>query len=112
MLLEQGFRILIQLKSLEAKKVKLQHGPYHPAFRQLVECSIWYDKVEDKISKFKNNAKKIEICANKKDVYNIIDHKKENILNFKNNYNIDVKVITDKNIKNGKFKINILETYI
>ena len=91
--------------------MRLSLGPYHPAFRQLVESSIWYDKIEKKISKFKNNVKKIMIFANKKDVNNIIGHKKENILNLKNNYNIDVKVIADKNIKNGKFKINILETY-
>ena len=92
-------------------KVKLLLGPYHPAFRQLVESSIWYDEIEKKISKLKNKVKKVEIYANKKDVNNIIGHKKENIINLKNSYNIDVKVISDKKIKDGNFKINILETY-
>ena len=89
-------------------KVKLLLGPYHPAFRQLVESSIWYDEIEKKISKLKNKVKKVEIYANKKDVNNIIGHKKENIINLKNSYNIDVKVISDKKIKDGNFKINIL----
>lgn len=71
---------------------------------------MWYDEIVKKINKCNSKPKKIEIHANKNNINNIIGHKKENIINLKNIYNIDAKVIVDKKVKNGKIKVDVLET--
>lgn len=86
-------------------------GPYHPAFRQLVESGMWYDAIIEKIKKFNAKVKKVEIMANKQNINNIIGHKKQNINNLKEIYDVDCIVAEDENIKPGKFKIKILEIY-
>lgn len=86
-------------------------GPYHPAFRQLVEASMWYDAIIEKIKRYSSKVKEVEIRTNKQNINNIIGHKRENIINLKNIYDVDCKVIEDENIKPGKFKINVLKTY-
>ena len=86
-------------------------GPYHPAFRQLVEASMWYDAIVSKIKKFNVKVKEVEIRANSDDINNIIGHKKENIEKLKDIYEVDVIVKTDDSIKDGKFEIEIIKTY-
>ena len=86
-------------------------GPYHPAFRQLIEGALWYDAIVEKIKKFNTKVQQVEIKANPEDVNNIIGHKKENILKLKNTYEVDVTIKPDENMKNGKFEISILKTY-
>ena len=91
--------------------MKLHAGPYHPAFRQLVESSMWYDEILGRIKKINSKVKEVEIRANKQNINNIIGHKRENIINLKNIYDVECKVVEDENIKPGKFKINILKIY-
>ena len=86
-------------------------GPYHPAFRQLVESSMWYDSILEKIKKISTKVIKIKILANPININNIIGHKKENILKLKDIYDLDVVVEEDENISPGKFEIEILKTY-
>ena len=86
-------------------------GPYHPAFRQLIEGALWYDAITEKIKKFNTKVKQVEIRANPDDVNNIIGHKKENVLKLKSTYDVDVMIKPDENIKNGKFEISIQKTY-
>ena len=86
-------------------------GPYHPAFRQLVEDSIWYDSIVNKIKKINVKAKKVQIIVNPVDVNNVIGHKKENILKLKEIYDVDTVVKGDENIKVGKSQITVEETY-
>lgn len=86
-------------------------GPYHPAFRQLVESSMWYDAIVSKIKKFNTKVKEVEIKANPDDINNIIGHKKENIEKFKEIYEVDIMVKPDETIKNGKFEVNVIKTY-
>lgn len=84
-------------------------GPYHPAFGQLVDDSIWYDAVVEKIKKCNAKVREVEIEANIVNVNNIIGHKKENVLKLKKVYEVDVRVKESKQIKPGKFKLNIIE---
>lgn len=84
-------------------------GPYHPAFGQLVEDAIWYDRIVDKIKKINAKVVKVEIEANFKDINNIIGHKKENINKLKETYAVITTVKENAKIKQGKFKINVLE---
>ena len=86
-------------------------GPYHPAFGQLVESSIWYDSIVDKIKKFNVKVKEVEIRVNPSDVNNAVGHKKENITKLKDIYEVDVKVKSDDTVKIGKSEIKILKTF-
>ena len=86
-------------------------GPYHEAFGQLVEDSIWYDSILDRIKKFNVKVKEIEIEVNPENVNNVIGHKKENINKLKDLYDVKVKVKQDKDTKSGKFDIKIIKTY-
>lgn len=86
-------------------------GPFHPAFGQLVEDSIWYDSVVDKIKKVNVKVKKVEVRVNPQDENSVIGHKRENINKLKELYDVDVKVTKDENIKIGKSEITILETF-
>jgi len=86
-------------------------GPYHEAFGQLVEDSIWYDIIVNKIKKFNTKVLEIEIEANPENINNIIGHKKENLQKFKDIYDVNVKVKKNENLKPGKFNMKILKTY-
>ena len=86
-------------------------GPYHPAFRQLVESGMWYDEIVQKIKKFNIKVMQVTIKANPENINNIIGHKKENVLKLKEFYDVDVVVKPDENIKKGKFEIEIDKTY-
>ena len=86
-------------------------GPYHTAFRQLVESAMWYDVIVEKIKKFNTKVKEVEIIANPDDINNIIGHKKENIEKLRDIYEVDVMVKPDEQIKHGKFEIKIEKTY-
>ena len=86
-------------------------GPYHPAFRQLVESSMWYDSLLNKIKKINTKVIKVKIIANPENINNIIGHKKENVLKLKEVYDVDVTVESSEEIKPGKFKLEILKTY-
>ena len=86
-------------------------GPYHPAFRQLVESSMWYDSLLNGIKKINTKVIKVKIIANPENINNIIGHKKENVLKLKEVYDVDVAVESSEEIKPGKFKLEILKTY-
>ena len=86
-------------------------GPYHPAFRQLVESGLWYDTIVAKIKKLNVKVKKVQVTVNPQDVNNVIGHKKENVIKLKDIYDVDLILKQDKNIKQGKSKIEITKTY-
>lgn len=94
-----------------SKNSEVVAGPYHPAFRQLVEGEMWYDAIIYEIKKFNTKVKEVEIKANPEDINNIIGHKKENIEKLKETYEVDTIVKADETIKNGKFEITIEKTY-
>ena len=79
-------------------------GPYHPAFRQLVESRICYDEISKKIGKLNNKVKVVKIVVNSKDINNFVGHKKENINRIKDIYNIDLVFELDDNISGFKIK--------
>lgn len=86
-------------------------GPYHPAFRQLVESSMWYDAIVEKIKKLNVKVKKVEVQVNSQDINNVIGHKKENVLKLKETYDVDLIVKENNEIKQGKSKVEVIETY-
>ena len=86
-------------------------GPFHPAFRQLVESSLWYDVIVSKIKKLNVKVMQVEVTVNLVDVNNVIGHKKENITKLKDTYDVDLIVTGDEKIKQGKSKIEITKIY-
>ena len=86
-------------------------GPYHPAFRQLVESAMWYDAIVGKIKKLNAKVKEVEVSVNPIDSNNVIGHKKENVIKLKHTYDVDLILKQDKTIKQGKSRINITKTY-
>ena len=86
-------------------------GPYHEAFGQLVEDSIWYDKILNAIKKVNTKVAEIEIEINPENINNVIGHKKENIQKLKELYEVEVRPKQNFNIKPGDFKVNIIKTY-
>lgn len=93
------------------EKSEVVAGPYHPAFRQLVEGALWYDAIVSKIKKCNTKVKVVEIKANPEDTNNIIGHKKENIKKLKENYDVEVILKAEDTIKNGHFEMRIEKTY-
>ena len=83
-------------------------GPYHPAFRQLVESALWYDAISEKIKKVNINIKDVQIDANPYDINNIIGHKRCNVTKIDNLYNTNLIIKSNKKIKRGKFVLTSL----
>ena len=72
---------------------------------------MWYDSIVNKIKKVNAKVKKVKIIANDVNVNNIIGHKKENIEKLKDVYDVEVVIEKSEEIKPGKFKIEIVESY-
>lgn len=93
------------------EKSEVVAGPFHPAFRQLVESGMWYDVIVEKIKKLNTKVKEVVVTVNPIDVNNVIGQKKENIKNLKEIYDVDLKVKGDEKIKQGKSDIKITKIY-
>lgn len=106
-----GLQNTEEITDPEKETSQVVAGPYHPAFRQLVEGRLWYNAIVSQIKKYNTKVKVVEIKANPEDVNNIIGHKKENIKKLKDIYEVDIVLKTDEDIKNGKFEINVEKTY-
>lgn len=94
-----------------SEKSEVVAGPYHPAFRQLVESAMWYDSIVGKIKRLNVKVKEVEVTVNPVDANNVIGHKKENVKNLKELYDVNLVLKQDPKMKQGKSKIEITETY-
>ena len=106
-----GLQNTDEITNPEEKTSEVVAGPYHPAFRQLVESSLWYDAIVAKIKKLNVKVKEVEVTVNQADSNNVIGHKKENVIKLKDTYDVDLILKQDENIKQGKSKIEITKTY-
>jgi radical SAM enzyme (TIGR01210 family) len=86
-------------------------GPFHPAFRQLVESSLWYDAIVTKIKKMNAKVKEVEVTVNPANVNNVIGHKKENANKLKELYDVDLIIKQDDKMKLENSKIEITKLY-
>ena len=106
-----GLQNTDEIADPNTKNSEVVAGPYHPAFRQLVESSLWYDAVVGKIKRLNVKVKEVEVTVNPIDANNVIGHKKENVIKLKDTYDVDLVLKQDENIKQGKSKIEVLKTY-
>lgn len=80
-------------------------GPFHPAFRQLVESRLWYDTISDKIKNVNSTIRDIQIEVNPYDVNNVVGHKRMNIQKIDETYGTNLIVKVDSKVKKGKMKV-------
>jgi radical SAM enzyme (TIGR01210 family) len=106
-----GLQNTDEITSPDQENSEVLAGPYHPAFRQLVESSLWYDAVVNKIKKLNVKVKEVLVEVNSIDVNNVIGHKKENVKKLKEIYDVDLIVKANDEIKQGKSKIEIVKTF-
>ena len=106
-----GLQNTDEISSPENEESQVVAGPYHPAFRQLVEAGLWYDVILNKIKKLNVKVKEVEVTVNPVDVNNVVGHKRENILKLKDTYDVILKVKQDSKIKQGKSEIKISQIY-
>ena len=106
-----GLQNTEEISDPESDGSEVVAGPFHPAFRQLVESGMWYDAIVEKIKKLNAKVKEVEVTINPIDANNVIGHKKENIIKLKEVYDVDLIVKQDENIRQGKSKIEVLKTY-
>lgn len=86
-------------------------GPYHETFRQLVEASIYYDTILQKIKNFNMNVKEVQIRVNPQEVNNVVGYKRENITKIKDVYDVNVSIKQDIKCPPGKIEVTALENY-
>ena len=90
---------------------KVIAGPFHPAFRQLVESGLWYDAIVNKIKKLNTKVMEVEVTVNPEDANNVIGYKQENIEKLKDTYDVDLIVTPHEDIKQGKSKIEVTKVF-
>lgn len=95
----------------ENDKSEVVAGPFHPAFRQLVESGMWYDVIVEKIKQLNTKVKEVVVTVNPSDVNNVIGQRKDNINNLRDTYDVNLIVKADEKIKQGKSKIEITKIY-
>lgn len=81
-------------------------GPFHPAFRELVEGSLICDEIKAKIDGFEND---IIIEINSKDLSKLYANKKVYFNKLKESYAGKITVKTYDKLKRGTFKVIIVE---
>lgn len=106
-----GLQNTNEITDPNSKKSQVVAGPYHPAFRQLVESRLWYDNIANEIKKVNSNVTHIQINVNPSDINNAVGHKRINIEKINDTYNTDLKINPNSKIKKGKLKITKLIKY-
>lgn len=106
-----GLQNTNEITDPNSKESQVVAGPYHPAFRQLVESRLWYDNIANEIKKVNSNVSHIQIDVNPSDINNAVGHKRINIKKINDTYNTDLKINPNSKIKKGKLKITKLIKY-
>ena len=106
-----GFEPLDNANKQDIFSENVISGPFHPAFRQLVESNLWYDAIVNKIKMLNAKVMEVEITVNPNDFNNVVGYKMENIEKLKDIYDVDLIVTKSKEIKQGKSKIEITKIF-
>ena len=97
-----GLQSTDEICNPENENSQVVGGPYHPAFRQLVESRICYDDISKKIGKLNNQVKKVKVAVNSNLINNFVGHKKENVKRIKEIYNVDMVIEKNDDVKDYK----------
>lgn len=94
-------RVGLQPTDLIAEGKEVLYGPFHPAFRQLVESAYFLDYMKRMLSEQSTIINKdtvIKILCNPKDLSQVIGHKRMNMTTLKRDFP-NIQVVPDKSIK-------------
>ena len=80
-------------------------GPFHPAFRELVEGSLICENIKEKT----NESSDIIIEINSKDISKLYCNKKQYFNEFKKNRHGKVFVKTVDKLKRGRVRVTVIE---
>ena len=103
-----GLQNTNEIQDPNSDESQVVSGPFHPAFRQLVESELWYDKIVNEISKYSARTKEIKIEVSPFDVNNVVGHKRENIERIAKVYDIELIVKVSGKIKPGRIKSSVI----
>jgi histone acetyltransferase (RNA polymerase elongator complex component) len=83
-------------------------GPYHPAFRQLVESSIFLDKMRAALREGSTKRRTAVFAVSPRDVSSAIGQRRENIERLKREFGLaDVRIVEDRH-DSGRGEITLL----
>lgn len=71
-------------------------GPVHSSFRELVESSIYYDIISDKID---TSCRRADVYVNPTEISKAVGNKRSNIIKFKTEKNIEIRIHQDEKLK-------------
>lgn len=94
-------RMGLQPTDLIAEGKEVLYGPFHPAFRQLVESAYFMDYMKRLLSEnsvIKDEPSVIKFLCNPKDLSQVIGHKRMNMIELNKDYP-NILVVPDNNIK-------------
>lgn len=103
-----GLQNTKEIQNPENEESQVVSGPFHPAFRQLVESAVWYDIISDEIKQYSSKTKEIKIEVSPDDVNNVVGHKRMNIDKIFEVYDIKLIVKVNRKFKKGKIKIKVI----
>ena len=92
-------------------KSEVVAGPYHETFRGLVESSIYYDTIVEKIKKFNVKVREVEIRVNPQNVSNVVGYKRENLSKLKELYDVEAIIKMDEKCPVEKIQVEITKEY-
>ena len=98
-----GLQSTDEICNPENESSQVVAGPYHPAFRQLVESRICYEEFLKKIKSLNSKVRKIKVQVSGKNINNFVGHKRENVRKIRDVYNVDV--VVEENDKVKDFRI-------
>lgn len=98
-------RIGLQPTDTIAEGKDVVAGPFHPAFRELVEGSLICENIKEKT----NESSDIIIEINSKDISKLYCNKKQYFNEFKENRHGKVFVKTVDKLKRGRVRVTVIE---
>lgn len=98
--------IRIGLQPTESMERNILAGPYHPAFRQLVDSALMYERLEKQCVTSGHSDGSITITAAPQDISNVRGHKNSNINALRQKFGFTaVSINADSTLPRGEFRV-------
>lgn len=83
-------------------------GPFHPAFGELVEQEVFYDRAKELLDQLRGEFSRILIYVNPRDISKMIGNRRRNIIKLEQKYNLHEIIIKGtKGIARGEVKVEV-----
>lgn len=81
-------------------------GPYHPAFRQLVDSALMYDAIAERCRECGVSGGRLTITAAPHDVSNIRGQKNVNLKTLQEVFRVTIDILVDPGVRRGEFYLH------